>query len=179
MQDKYENVGVLTCPPACHHCMGSNVMTKVIFTGHTIQKSENHNLWPWPSNLAEVILQTKFCGPRSNGSTRRVLTNRHTDGRNQFYTLDHWHGREQSFSWTKSINKINVITDIYFENQLISAGMAEPNWKINWVVINCLKAVIMRCFLFGFPFRVMCVSSRFLCNKNSYKSEMFKVQISL
>ena len=28
----------------------------------------------------KVILHTKFRGPRSNGSARRALTNRHTDG---------------------------------------------------------------------------------------------------
>ncbi len=61
------------------------------------------NLDLWPMTLTfelirdiKVNASTKYWVCMSNGSAVRVLTDRHTHthGRNRFYTLDRWRGRE-------------------------------------------------------------------------------------
>ncbi len=129
------------CQLSCQN--GSAQSTQVTSSKNPIFKCGDLDLWPmtltfklgW--DFIMVILHTKFRGPKSNGSARRELTNRHTDGhtdgRDRFYTLDRWRGRELKVTYfmrkvthSKGHVKLNV----------------RPSRILDWVLVVQIQSVL-------------------------------------
>ncbi len=118
-----------------HHIMTSHGVRCHVKTDlHNLHRSHHPKVQkscfsmgrPWPLtddldlqtwDFIDVTRHTKFRDRRSNGSARRELTNRHTDrhtdGRDQFYTLDHWCGME---SWQFRIIVLKRFIIVHVDN---------------------------------------------------------------